>query len=263
MRFVPRPALLSGCLRSSRLVRDSRSASGGFSVEVDVAELWPSVVNRFHACSKVWLCCFPTCKNVSSVAHHVEVNPLPAQLRALGRDGLRSLESSRRVDGAPFVFHNLREDLVLADASICFLPALLLDTALLCQGILLLAQSWRNCAFVLVPFVDWYAFSCSGVIFRSMAACSFERVLIPASALCFSAHSFLSSARLSFCDSACSVYFFTVSCHSAIISGKPCGSFVNRSWCVASSPQVEAACSFATNDTLLCAFDREQHSKQL
>ena len=71
------------------------------------------------------------------VAHQVEVNPLPAQLRALGCDGLRSLESSRRVDGAPFVFHNLREDLVLADVSICFLPALLLDTTLHCQGILL------------------------------------------------------------------------------------------------------------------------------
>ena len=53
------------------------------------------------------------------VAHHVEVNPLPAQLCALGRDGLRSPESSRRVDGEPFVFHNLREDLVLADVSIC------------------------------------------------------------------------------------------------------------------------------------------------
>ena len=116
-----------------------------------------------------------------------------------------------------------------------------------------LAQSWRNCAFALVPFVAWYVFSCSSVIFRSMAAYSFERVLIPASALCFSAHSSLSSARLSFCDSACSVYFLTVSSHSAIISGNPCGSFVNRSWCVASSPLVEAACSFATNDTLLCA----------
>ena len=53
---------LSGCLGSSGLVEQA-----GFSAEVDFAELWPSVVNRFHACSKVWLCYFRTCKNVSSL----------------------------------------------------------------------------------------------------------------------------------------------------------------------------------------------------
>ena len=78
------------------------------------------------------------------VAHHVEVNPLPAQLRALGRGGLRSIESSRRVDGEPFVFHNLREDLVLADVSICFLRALLLDTRLRIATVSIWAQVVDN-----------------------------------------------------------------------------------------------------------------------
>ena len=85
-------------------------------------------------------------------AHHVEVNPLPAQLRALGRDGLRSLESSRRVDGEPFAFHNLREDIVLADVSICFLPALLLDAVLLCHSILLFGPVLAKLRFRARPF---------------------------------------------------------------------------------------------------------------
>ena len=89
------------------------------------------------------------------VTHHVEVNPLPAQLRALGRDGLRSLETSSRVDGEPFVFHNLREDLVLADVSICFLPALLLDTALLCPGILYSGPVSTKLRFRARPFLSW------------------------------------------------------------------------------------------------------------
>ena len=140
-----------------------------------------------------------------------------------------SLESSRRVDCEPFVFHNLREDLVLADVSICFLPALLLDSgSSLAKAYCSLAQSWRNCALALVPFVDWYAFSCSGVIFRSMAVYSFDRVsdrfASARTAPCL-------QRTLSFCDSACSVFFLIVSSHAAIISGNPCGSFLNRSWC--------------------------------
>ena len=156
------------------------------------------------------------------VAQHFEVNPLPAKVQALGRDGLRSPESSRRVDGEPFVFHNIREDLALAHISICFLPALLLDAAFHCQVVLLFGPFLATLRFRASLFVDWYAFSCSGVILRSMAAYSFERVLIPASALDFSAHSSLSSARSSYCDSAWSLCLLTVSSHSVIISGNPC-----------------------------------------
>ena len=205
-------SIVSGCLRSSRLVPDSRRASGllcGSRLRRALAfgrEQIPRMLESVFVL-------FSHVQERELVAHHVEVNPLPAQLRALGRDGLRSLESfqarRRRTLRLP---QSSREPCTRR----C--QHLLPSSSASRHGSSLprycsLAQSRRNCAFALVPFVDWYAFSCSGVIFRSMAAYSFERVLIPASALCYSAHSSFSSARLSFCDSACSAYFLTVSSH--------------------------------------------------
>ena len=86
------------------------------------------------------------------VAHHAEVNPLPAQLRALGRDGLRSLESSRRVDGEPFVFHNLRENLVPADVSICFFQLCFPTRLFFAKAYCSLAQPLAKLRFRARPF---------------------------------------------------------------------------------------------------------------
>ena len=66
MRFVLRPALRAGVSVPASL-SVTVEVEADFSVEVDVAELWPSVVKRFHACSTVWLCCFHMCKIVSSL----------------------------------------------------------------------------------------------------------------------------------------------------------------------------------------------------
>ena len=171
------------------------SAVAGFSAQVDVAKLRPSVVTRFHACSKVWVL-LSRVQERELVAHHVEVNPLPAQLRAFGRGGLRSLGSSMRVDGEPFASHNLREDLVLGDVSICFLPALLLEVAFLCRDTLLFGQVLAERRFRARPFRGL-----EHVLLCWRHLPHHGSVLLRA-ALCFSAHSSLSSARSSLCDSA-------------------------------------------------------------
>ena len=108
------------------------------------------------------------------LAHHVEVNSLPAQLRTLGRDGLRSSESSKRVDSVrSFVFRNLRENIVVTHVNIGHVLSRPAHTALWpCVGETARLRARGR------PFLD-------GASFHSTAAYSAERVLIPCCAVFF------------------------------------------------------------------------------
>ena len=223
----------------------------GFSVEVDVAELWPSVVNRVHACSKVWLCCFRTCKNVELVAHHAEVNPLPAQRTWTWWTALASQLEARR-----------RRTLRLPQSSrgprtrrcqhLLFSSSASRHGSSLPRHTALWAQSWRNLRFRARPFrglvrvlLFWRLSQHGSVFFRVCLDPCLHTLLQRAQFLVFS-----KMVVLQFC-----LFCVFLDCFLPLGNhfGNPCGSFVNRSWCVVSSPQFEAACSFATNE--LCAIE--------